>query len=114
MVELYGWWKPVTFVNFYIEFVGRVLHGIPLFGLLSVLGILVLCSLWCPLTSGTIAASVLVPSAVIAVSTLIPIMWAYPYRDVMIDSVWGMSVFILVLIWSSLTLGLRAVSRINA
>jgi hypothetical protein len=113
MLELYGWWKPVTFISAYINLSRSVLGGLPLFGLFSVMGILVFSSIWFPGHSRTVVASALVPSGVIAVSTLAPNMWGYPNHHVIIDSVWGTSVFILMLIWSVSAVGLRMVCRVN-
>jgi hypothetical protein len=109
MVGLYGWYKPRQFVQLYRGAVQPSLRGIPLLGLVIVMSILVLSPMWLPHGMGALAASAWVPTGVIAFSSLAPIMWAYPASYVMVDSVWTVSVFVLVLIGVLLGIALEVV-----
>jgi hypothetical protein len=107
MIQLHTWWKPVRFAHIYMDAIGPALRTVPMLGLASILALLVISSTWLPPTWRTMPLSAVVPTAVIALSSLTPVMWAYPNSYVMVDSVWAMSVLIFVLLWGAVTLAFR-------
>ena len=97
MLELYARWKPTRFFDIYVDAMKPLLHGLVFAGLAAIVILGSAATLLLRTAWRQMSFDALTITAITALASYIPIMWAYPARHVMVDSVWTTTTFLLLL-----------------
>jgi hypothetical protein len=107
MMELYAWWKPVSFVKYYYIAMQPLLRGFQLAGLVGLVMLASAAALLLRDAWRQMMLPLLIITGIVVLASYAPLMWAYPAPFVMLDAVWTTTVFLLVLAAAAGNAGIR-------